>query len=536
MAKTRVKTRIQPIAQSFKVSDGPGIYITKIGLFFDTIAAVGDFPVEVHIRPVKNGVPHSQIILENSVVYKTASAISTSSDASVETTFTFEEPVYLEGKKEYAIVVQSYGKADEYKVFTSKLGSFKLGSTTERIQQDPYTGVFFKSSNGSTFEPDHLRDLTFKIYRAKFSKSDTKTIRLNASPPADRLLDSDPFLFTASDATLRVRHPHHGFQVNDTVTISADSSGLTSSTSINGVTGADILGTRTITAVDWTGYEFEMDATATASLQGGGGGILATEQFILNSFKPNIEINNPLSSTYEIIGNLTTSKSYAGDETAYGETSDVLIKNKKTLSLGAPHVIASEARDTALGRSSFYVDVGLATAYTTVAPTLDLQRASMIAVQNIIDKQDASATDGYNVPINYVAETDARFGSAAAKHITVPFTIAEPATGIKVIVDVNRPSTSDFDIYYRTLEAGADVSIDTIDWTAASKIEPASNHNSNPTDERRKTFREYRYTIGGDYIGGLRPFTTYQIKLVMHSTSSSYIPRFKNLRTIALGT
>jgi hypothetical protein len=68
-------------------------------------------------------------------------------DASVETTFVFEEPVYLEGGKEYAICITSNAKSTAYQVYTSKLGDFVLGSTTERIQRDPFSGVFFKSSN-----------------------------------------------------------------------------------------------------------------------------------------------------------------------------------------------------------------------------------------------------------------------------------------------------------------------------------------------------------------------------------------------------
>jgi hypothetical protein len=57
-----------------------------------------------------------------------------------------------------------------------------------------------------------------------------------------------------------------------------------------------------------------------------------------------------------------------------------------------------------------------------------------------------------------------------------------------------------------------------------------------PISNGYSDFREYRYTIGGDYIGALTPFSVYQIKIVMHSTSSSNVPRFKRLRTIALGT
>jgi len=173
---------------------------------------------------------------------------------------------------------------------------------------------------------------------------------------------------------------------------------------------------------------------------------------------------------------------------------------------------------------------------TYAAPSVDLQRASIISVHNVIDFQDSAASTGYNVPIDFVNETTTGFGTSLAKHVTVPFTLVEPATGIKVLVDCNRPENTNFDLYYRTLPTGSDQAIEEIDWTLASKVEPSSNHNNLPNDTNPKIFREYRYTIGGDYLGQLTPFSSYQIKIVMNSQSSTRVPRFKALRTIALGT
>lgn len=526
---------IQPIAQTFRVNHISGIYATKVGLYFATKAENDDYPVQIHIRPTVNGVPDGNKILENSIVFKGASAITTSADASVETTFTFEEPVYLEGGKEYAICVTSNAKSTAYQVYTSKLGDFKLGSTTERIQKDPFAGVFFKSSTGRTFEADNLRDLTFKLYRANFKYENSK-VRFNAAPPPPRALQTDPFEFTASDATLRVFHPNHGFQVSDTVFLSTDSSGFDSSTTVNGVFGSSILGSRTITAIDGSGYTFEMDSTADSSIYGGGSGILATQQYIMDVFKPNIEILQPLGTTYNMLSNLTTSKSYAGSETAYGQIQSLATPNQEDTFLRDPAVIASAVRDTALGRSSYYLDLQLNATSTFAAPSVDLQRASIISVHNIIDFQDSAASTGFNVPIDFVNETTTGFGTSLAKHITVPIALVEPATGIKVLIDANRPENTNFDLYYRTLPTGSDQAIEEIDWTLASKVEPSSNHNNLPEDTNPNIFREYRYTIGGDYVGALTPFSTYQIKIVMNSQSSTRVPRFKALRTIALGT
>jgi hypothetical protein len=527
--------QLQPIAQTFMVNHSSGIYVTKVGLFFASKADNSDYPVQVHIRPTVNGVPDSYKILENSIVFKSPSAITTSTNATSETIFQFEEPVYLEGNKEYAICITTNAKSNTYQIYSSKLGEFALGSTTSRIQKDPYSGVFFKSSNGRTFEADNTRDLTFKLYRANFLYENA-IARFNAAPPPLKLLPTDPFKFTASDATLRVFHSNHGFQINDTVRISTDSSGFDSASTINGVFGSSILGSRVITAVDQTGYTFEMDSTADSSIFAGGEGILATQQYILDVFKPNIEILQPTGSTYSMYSTLTSSKSYAGDETAYGTIGPIPTPNKEDTFLRNPAVITTEAKETTLGRNAFTLEVELNSTSTYAVPSVDLQRASIITIHNIIDNQDSTATSGFNVPIGFVNETVAGFGSASAKHITVPFVLPDPATGIKVLVDVNRPSGTNFDLYYRTLPTGADTVIEDVDWTLASKVEPSSNHNNLPTDNNATLFREYRYTIGGDYVGQLIPFSTYQIKIVMRSTSSTNIPRFKALRTIALGT
>ena len=527
--------RLQPIAQTFKVNHPSGIYATKVGLYFISKADNGDFPVQIHIRPTSNGYPDADKILENSIVYKAASDITTSSDATAETIFQFEEPVYLEGGKEYAICVHSNAKSTSYQLHCAKLGEFVLGSTTSRIKSDPYAGTFFRSSNGSAFQADNTTDLTFKLYRAKFLYQNT-LVRFKSNPPPLYSLQSDPFKFTSGDATVRVYQPHHGFQVNDTVYLYSDSSGFDSSDVVNGVLGASILGPRVITEVDATGYRFEMDSTADSSVFGGGTGILATQQYIYDVFKPNIEFLLPNGTTYSMYSNLTTSKSYAGDETAYGTITNLLTPNKTDTYLRNPAVITSQQKEAALGRSSYELNIELSATSTYAAPSVDLQRAMLIGVHNIIDNQDSSATTGYNVPLDYVDETLAGRGSAIAKHLTLPYVLSNAATGIKVLVDVNRPPGSDFDVYYRTLPTGSDKIIQEIDWTLASKVEPSSNHNNLPTDANATVFREYRYTIGGDYVGQLPPFNTYQIKIVMKSQSSSNVPRFRALRTIALGT
>jgi hypothetical protein len=160
-----------PLAQSFIVDDETGVYLTGIDLYFQEKPLDFDVPVTVQIREVELGTP-SQRILPFSEVNMDPDDITTSNDASVSTRFEFESPVYLNGQREYAIVILS--NSTEYRVWTSRLGEVDISSvggdeanqilvTTQRL-----LGSLFKSQNASTWTPSQYEDLTFELYRADF--------------------------------------------------------------------------------------------------------------------------------------------------------------------------------------------------------------------------------------------------------------------------------------------------------------------------------------------------------------------------------
>ena len=157
----------------------------------------------------------------------------------------------------------------------------------------------------------------------------------------------------------------------------------------------------------------------------------------------------------------------------------------------------------------------------------------MDAVNNIIDNPVDSdgavdAANTVNFPIEFAAETDPD-GTVAAKHVTIPVGLAEAAVGLKVFVAASVPTVADIDLYYRTLEPGADVELDTVNYIKATI------DNVLPKSDNRDVFREHQYTIGG--LGGnLSPFTTFQLKIVMRSQNSSKVPLIKDIRAVALGT
>src|SRR5210317_554903 len=106
------KTNKNPLAQSFYVDEPTGIYITKVDLYFaerDT-----NFAVSLQIRPMINGYPSSSEILPSSTVVIPGNLVNTSSDASTPTSFEFDEPLYLKGLIDYALVITA--NSENYKV------------------------------------------------------------------------------------------------------------------------------------------------------------------------------------------------------------------------------------------------------------------------------------------------------------------------------------------------------------------------------------------------------------------------------------
>jgi hypothetical protein len=162
-----------------------------------------------------------------------------------------------------------------------------------------------------------------------------------------------------------------------------------------------------------------------------------------------------------------------------------------------------------------------------VSPVIDMQRATVLAVSNTIDKPAASPGAGFNVPINYVAETDPKGGSSVAKHISSPITLAESAVGMTIFIAANKPSAASFDVYYRV--ASGDDNISDISWTIVTP-ETALISDDNPD-----IFREYAYLVGGN-TGTLDAFNQMQIKIVMVSENSSKVPILRDIRSIALAT
>jgi hypothetical protein len=157
-----------PIAQTFYVNqpaDGAaGVYLTKLELWFKSKNS--NIGVIVDIRQVDNGNPTS-LVLPHSSVYKAASEVQVSDNASLSTVFEFESPVFVLSNQTYAFVVMPQDSSTDYKIWTAELSGVDV-LTTYPIKSNNDTGTLFLSSNGKQFTAVQTEDIKFTLYNAVF--------------------------------------------------------------------------------------------------------------------------------------------------------------------------------------------------------------------------------------------------------------------------------------------------------------------------------------------------------------------------------
>ena len=161
-----------PLAQSFFVPPGVGIYATKVDLYF---GSKDEFlPVSVQIRTMKLGMPTTEIVPFGEVVLD-PEQVNISDDSSARTTVRFPAPVYLPGGQSYAIVLLS--TSNEYTAWISRMGEVdvqtkdKPESEQVTVSQQPTLGSLFKSQNGETWNASQYEDLKFVLYQARFTET-----------------------------------------------------------------------------------------------------------------------------------------------------------------------------------------------------------------------------------------------------------------------------------------------------------------------------------------------------------------------------
>ena len=516
-----------PLAETFMIDDEGGVFLTSIDIFFSSKDA--NVPVTLQIRDTVNGYP-GQKILPFAEKTLNPDEVNISSDSTTVTTFTFDSPVYVQENTEYAFVLMA--NSTDYNVYVARLGETALDSD-RTISQQPYAGVFFKSQNGVTWTADQNEDIKFKIKRAEFENV-TGTVTLTNDTLSSRTLATNP-IRTSSDSTgvLTISHPNHGMHgTNNNVTIAGVPSGT-----YNGITADQINGTYTAIGnitldsytVDPANNTDYSDSIANATDAGdiGGSAVTATQnrKYDVVNLAGIQTIQLPETSINYYI-RPTTGKSIHGSESEFSLTSNankLSVVNNDNIYFTAPNAVMSEINETneMSGSKSFWTILEFSTTNTKLSPVLDTQRMSAFVISNRLN----NPTTG-NTP-DYVADTANIGTSSAAVYLTKSITLENASTSLDVRLSQNVRSSSNVKVYFRVSGSEEVRNIEDLNWT------PFNSDGSEDTTvtpaEDDTTFKEYKYSASD-----IHDFTSFQIKIVLTGSVSSYPPIVKDMRAIAL--
>ncbi len=248
-----------PLAQTFKIEEDGGCFITKVDLFF--AAKDNNVPVWVELRNVVNGYPGKKLLPFGRKVLEPSEINIDGITAQTATTFTFDSPVYVQEGEEYCLVVMT--SSLDYRVWIAQMGESDIGGTSRIVSRQPVLGVLFKSQNNSAWNAIQMQDLKFTLYKANFSAT-SGTLTLNNSFIGDsitaengstvvygRRLLANPLNLTHNTTDVLVNHKDHGmYSTSNNVTITGASSGVT--TTLNGAITAT---STSLTLTLATGFE-----------------------------------------------------------------------------------------------------------------------------------------------------------------------------------------------------------------------------------------------------------------------------------------
>jgi len=501
---TRIITTItrdrDPLAQTFRVDrvEHPnGLFLSKVDVYVKTKDST--IPLQVQIRPVENGVPTGRI-LPGSVKFTDPADINLPADPEqmssvlqAPTSIEFDEPVYLTSGEEYAIVLLA--ESIDYNVYVAETYEFVLGSTDAKVAKQPTLGSLFLSQNGSTWTPDQTKDLMFNLYRAKFPTDNGVTVNLTNTSLPKVTLGNNPIETTVGSSDIKIHHEGHGFSAGDSVTISGVTNGL------SGILPANINGTFVVKSPTWQGYSIDTTVSATATGTGGGSNIKASQQVMYDEFTPLVQFLAPTATSISSSISTQTGQSYGQNRrNPIGQSSSVVTTtvNLNNLNLNdQPMIVRSNENEA--GSRTLTLNISLSTNDDSVSPVIDMQRASVLALENVIDKVDA------------------------AQHVTIPVVLENASDGLKVIFAANRPIESEFEVYVK--RSLTEEGLNTAEWVAMNReAYPVS-------DSNRSIYRDYEYVIEN---AGDETFSAFQVKVVMTSSNSSKSPTIRDLRAIAL--
>ncbi len=513
---------IEPIIQSFICNETGGMFISRIGLYFYE----KDYsqPILFQIREVVEDKVSSSYIAGTSLEIKPKDIITSKNALESEPTWIeFPNPVYLSEGKEYAIFMAT--NSSNY-----ILHMVDYGQQTNNITatKDISSRSLMKYIGGYNYIRENSRGLKYKIDKCKFDTSNVYTLSLgnyvaDISEGDSRLLPNNSLKLVGGENKVTVIDPNHSFSVGGLVniecTLPADFGSKTS------YAEGMITGQHRIIETTWDSYTFDnyYNGTIETKLEKNsynedktlifGSDIRTDYDMQYNNLALNI---NALQLTgtslkYQVKG--LSGKSLNGTEQAYVLDSDYTYVEPKTIYKPTKvKKISSKANSVLHGipnNHSLQVVATLKTDNENISPIIDKYNANAIIVENLINNENSKELSNTN-------------NDACARMIFKTVSLYEAAIGLRVNFNGAIQANSNVSVYYKIVESGENVSIDSKEWVKMPQVSDVAKSLSE-TD-----FQQYSYQVDE-----LNPFKSFKIKLVMNSSDSSKVPLIKKFAAIA---
>lgn len=538
-----------------------GMFISSVDLFFKSKPSVAlgsmQLPITVKIAEVQNGYPTKNYIAAKTIQAKDVKVSNnpSTSNTSTLTKFRFDDPVYLEPAREYAIVIGS--DSPDYEVFIAEIGEDVLGSTpTRRISEQPYAGSFFRSQNSSTWTPYQNQDLMFVINKCVFHNTSdgTQTFNIDEAPTSNTF--SDKVILLSADLQFPITDLEYELRGKYAIDSTQEGAPGVSLTKYEPVEYGVLLDKSNKTSINrrklikGDANSFLMTVTMSTS-DPDISPILNIERLALTSSKFLID-NAGISNT--VISVLNTGTGYnavitaadvtAGNEKIKGTADAGITANAKSY---RQYVFANNANigfyaiDVAGGGGTGVLGFG-------VANTDGQNTLNYVVITNLgngylttptINIHSGNASSNSNATAIINGETSKSGGNIQAKYITREIVLEDgfESGDLRVFMDAIRPTGTDINVYYKVKSEEDNERFQDKSWQLMYKYK--DNYSRNPFSiialEFRPNLEENKLSYienGNNYpVGG--KFKSFAVKVCMTSSDPSLVPKIRNLRIIA---
>lgn len=540
-----------------------GMFVTSVDLFFKSkpLTSLGSMqlPITLKIAEVQNGYPTKNYLAAKTIQckdVKISNVPSTGNSATV-TKFTFDDPVFLEPSREYALVLGS--DSPDYEVFIAEIGADVLGVTpSRRISEQPYAGSFFRSQNSSTWTPYQNQDLMFVINKAVFHNSGDGTAQfaLDSAPEANNYVDK--VILLASDLDFPVTdlsYSLRGIYANGSGTTQEGASGVeltkfspleygalldkSNKTSIN--RRKLLKGDANSFILSLTMSTPDPDISPIVNIERLG--LTASKYLVDNAGIPNTTISL-LGYGTGYNATITAANVSNAQENVFGTSVSTLVANA---ALYRQYIFANNAN---IGFYAINISGGGGSGATgfAVANTNGDARVNYVVITDpgsgylttpTIQIVSGNATPNANATAVIAGETGRSGGNIQAKYISREIVLEDgfESGDMRVFMDAIRPTGTDINVYYKVKSVEDNDRFADKSWQLMQKVKNTFSKSARSLIglEFRPDLLENRLAYvenGTTYpLGG--KFKSFAVKVVLTTTDASLVPKIRNLRVIA---